>query len=73
LADGYGKLVDPRIHKEVMIRSNQLNIPPYNGFMNPVLVPVEDDKGNIKDVKVTYMERFDQQMLMYSNKFGFLN
>ncbi len=73
LADGYGKQVDPRIHKEVMIRSNQLNIPPYNGFMNPVLVPIEDDKGNIKDVKVTYMERFDQQMLMYSNKYGFLN
>jgi dipeptidyl-peptidase-3 len=72
LADGYGKKVDMSIHKEVLNRSEKLNIPPYNGFMNPLLVPLEDEQGNIKDVQVTYMDSFAKQMLMYSEKFGFL-
>ncbi len=72
LADGYGKHVDQAIHKEVLQRSDKLNIPPYNGFMNPVLVPETDDKGNIKDIKVTYMDSFAKQMLMYSKEYGFL-
>jgi dipeptidyl-peptidase-3 len=72
LADGYGKKVNAKIHQEVLDRSDKLNIPPYNGFMNPVLVPETDAKGNIKDVQVTYMDSFAKQMLMYSEKFGFL-
>ncbi|MEN9333341.1 MAG: hypothetical protein RLY35_521, partial [Bacteroidota bacterium] len=58
LADRYGKRVDPAIHEEILTRSEKLNIPPYNGFMNPVLKPITDDKGNIKDVQVTYMDSF---------------
>jgi dipeptidyl-peptidase-3 len=72
LADGYGKKVDLDMHKEVVYRSEKLNIPPYNGFMNPVLVPVTDQYGNITDIKVTYMNEFSKQMLMYSEQFGFL-
>ncbi len=72
LADGYGKKVDLDIHKEVVYRSEKLNIPPYNGFMNPVLVPVNDQYGNLIDVKVTYMKEFSEQMLMYSKNYGFL-
>jgi dipeptidyl-peptidase-3 len=72
LADRYGKRVDPAIHEEILTRSEKLNIPPYNGFMNPVLKPITDDKGNIKDVQVTYMDSFAKQMLMYSDKFGHL-
>jgi dipeptidyl-peptidase-3 len=72
LADGYGKKVNAKIHQEVLDRSDKLNIPPYNGFMNPVLVPVKDEKGNIKDVQVTYMDSFAKQMLMYSEQYGHL-
>ena len=72
LADGYGKKVNPEIHKQVVLRSDQLNIPPYNGFMNPVLEPVTDAKGQITDVRVTYMKEFSEQMLMYSQRYGFL-
>jgi dipeptidyl-peptidase-3 len=64
--------VDATIHKEVLDRSDKLNIPAYNGFMNPVLEPITNDKGEITDVKVTYMNSFSDQMLMYSRKYGFL-
>ncbi|MFY7970351.1 MAG: dipeptidyl-peptidase 3 family protein [Flavobacteriales bacterium] len=72
LADGYGKKVDPKIHQEVLDRSSKLNIPAYSGFVNPVLVPEMDDQGNIKDVKVTYMSSFVEQMLYYSKNYGHL-
>jgi dipeptidyl-peptidase-3 len=72
LADGYGKKVNLDIHKEVVLRSDKLNIPPYNGFMNPVLEPVTDAQGQIIDVRVTYMKDFSEQMLMYSQRHGFL-
>ncbi len=72
LADGYGKKVDQKLHKEVLERSTKLNTPPYAGFMNPVLVPETDAAGNITDVKVTYMDRFADQMLFYSKNFGHL-
>jgi dipeptidyl-peptidase-3 len=73
LADGYGKKVDPALHAEVLERSARLNIPPYAGFLNPVLEPVTDAFGNITDVKVNYMESFPEQMLYYSDKYGFLS
>jgi dipeptidyl-peptidase-3 len=72
LADGYGKKVDQKLHKEVIDRSDKLNIPPYAGFMNPLLEPVMDASGNITDVKVTYVDKFADQMLYYSKNFGFL-
>lgn len=72
LCDGYGKKVDQKLHKEVIDRSDKLNIPPYAGFMNPVLEPVMDANGNITDIKVTYMDKFAEQMLMYSKNYGFL-
>ena len=72
LADGYGKKVELALHEEVLRRSETLNIPPYNGFVNPILEPVMDKKGNIVDVKVTYAKSFSEQMLNYSKNFGFL-
>jgi dipeptidyl-peptidase III len=72
LADGYGKKVDQSLHKEVIDRSDKLNIPPYAGFMNPLLEPVMDASGNITDIKVTYVDKFADQMLYYSKNFGFL-
>ncbi|MFM2196427.1 MAG: hypothetical protein RL092_2027, partial [Bacteroidota bacterium] len=72
LADGYGKKVELALHEEVLKRSETLNIPPYNGFVNPILEPVKDKNGNIVDVKVTYAKSFSEQMLNYSKNFGFL-
>jgi len=73
LADGYGKKVDPAIHKEVLDRSAKLNIPAYGGFMNPILTPVTSEDGKITDVTVTYSDTFSQQMLSYSKLYGFLS
>lgn len=72
LADGYGKKVDQAIHKEVLDRSEKLNIAPYAGFMNPKLTPVTDASGNITDVKVEYMNRFSEQMMFYAKEYSFL-
>ena len=72
LVENYGVKVDQAIHKEVLARSEKLNLPPYGGFINPRLVPVTDAKGNITDVKVEYPDDFTKQMLEYAKQFGFL-
>jgi dipeptidyl-peptidase-3 len=72
LADGYGKKVDPTLHAEVLARSEKLNIPPYNGFVNPILTPVLDSNGKMIDVTVSYTKSFAEQMLNYSKIYGFL-
>jgi dipeptidyl-peptidase-3 len=72
LVENYGVQVDQELHKEVLARSEKLNIPPYGGFINPRLVPVTDDAGNITDVKVEYPDDFTGQMLEYADKYAFL-
>ena len=41
-------------------------------YVYPLETTDRDENGNIKDVQVTYMDSFAKQMLMYSEKFGFL-
>lgn len=72
LIENYGVKVNPAIHAEVLKRSESLNIPPYGGFINPRLVAVTDDKGEITDVKVEYPDDFTKQMLEYGEKYSFL-
>lgn len=72
LVEDYGVKVDQELHKEVLARSEKLNIPPYGGFINPELVPVKDDNGEIIDIKVEYPESFTQQMLDYAREYSFL-
>jgi dipeptidyl-peptidase-3 len=50
----------------------KLNLAPYKGFVNPVMTPLYDDNGNIKDVKVDYSESYTHQMLRYSKEYGYL-
>ncbi len=71
LVERYGVKVDPALHEEVLKRSEKLNVAPYAGFINPVLVPVEEN-GQIVDIEVTYPDDFTQQMLDYSERFSFL-
>lgn len=72
LVETYGVKVDKDLHAQVLKRSESLNIPPYNGFVNPILTPVMDKDGNITDVKLSQPESFEAQMLHYSEKYGFL-
>lgn len=72
LVEGYGVKVDQKLHQEVLDRVASLKIPPYSGFINPVLKPVLDGSGNIIDVKIEYPEDFTEQHLYYSEKYSFL-
>ena len=72
LVENYGVKVDTDLHQQVLDRAEALNIPPYNGFMNPILTPITDDNGEITDIKITQPESFGAQMLNYSENYGFL-
>ena len=67
LVEGYGVKVDMRIHKEVLDRSEKLNIAPYGGFINPQYTM--DASGN---VSISYPDNFAQQMLHYAKNYSFL-
>ena len=71
LVETYGVKVDAEIHAEVLARVAPLNIAPYKGFVNPVLVAVLEN-GKIIDVDVTYPTDFLGQMLYYGEKYSFL-
>ncbi|QFQ12278.1 dihydrofolate reductase [Pseudoprevotella muciniphila] len=72
LVEDYGVKVDPELHKEVLDRYARLNLKPYKGFINPVYTAVKDAKGNITDVKISYDESYDAQMLRYSRDYNTL-
>lgn len=71
LVEDYGVAVDADLHCEVLERYKALNIAPYKGFINPVLTPIYDNDV-ITDVKVTYDESYDAQMLRYSRDYASL-
>nr|XP_027235128.1 dipeptidyl peptidase 3-like [Penaeus vannamei] len=71
LVENYGVKVDQEIHKEVLDRVKPLNIQPYRGFVNPKIIPVMNDEGEITDFKIEY-QNFDEQMLEYAKKFAYL-
>lgn len=72
LVEDYGVKVDPALHKEVLARYEKLNMSPYKGFINPVYTATTDAHGNVTDVKVTYDEAYDAQMLRYSRDYNTL-
>jgi dipeptidyl-peptidase-3 len=72
LVETYGVQVDRDLHREVLARYKKLNQAPFTGFINPLLSPVKNDKGQIIDVTISYHESFSQQMLRYSSDYGFL-
>ena len=71
LIETYGVQVDQALHKEVLERYKKLNIAPYQGFIQPKLVPVMDG-DKVTDVKLEYPSNFAQQMLEYGQKYRFL-
>ncbi|WP_026708756.1 dipeptidyl-peptidase 3 family protein [Flavobacterium frigidarium] len=72
LVENYGVKVDQKLHAEVLERNKQFAAAPYSGFVNPVLVPKMDAKGNIIAISVEQPKSFEEQMLNYSKDFSFL-
>ncbi len=69
LVETYGVKVDQELHKEVLQRNSKFKSAPYSGFINPDLVPVMDEQGEITDVKVEQPESFAAQMLRYAKDY----
>ncbi|MFL9830661.1 dihydrofolate reductase [Flavobacterium sp. ST-87] len=72
LVENYGVKVDQKLHAEVLERNKQFTSAPYSGFVNPVLVPKLDSKGQIISIEVTQPKTFAEQMLHYSKNYNFL-
>lgn len=72
LVEHYAIYVEPKLHEELLARYKSLGIAPYKGFLNPKMEIVSDSKGNATDVRLDYMEAYDEQMLRYSSEYGFL-
>ncbi len=71
LVENYGVKADQALLLEVHKRYEKLDIAPYMGFIQPILVPVMDGE-NIIDIKVEYPESFLQQMLDFGKNYSFL-
>ena len=72
LVETYAVKVDATLHQEVLERYCKLNLTPYKGFINPMLLPVLDEKGDICDIQINYSESYAHQMLRYSSEYGTL-
>ncbi len=69
MVEDYGVKIDIALHKEMISRYEALDIAPYKGFINPVLMPVKDSAGEIIDIEVDYSESYIDQMLRYSREY----
>jgi len=72
IIEDFGVKIDPQLHAEILERYAKLNLAPYTGFVNPTLIPMFDDEGNITDIKVEYVDDFVAQMMYYGKKYSFL-
>lgn len=72
LVETYAVKVDENLHAEIIERYNRLDLAPYKGFINPVLLPEYDMEGRITDIKVDYSESYSTQMLRYSKDYATL-
>ena len=67
--ENYGVKIDQELHKEILKRNEKFTSAPYSGFINPVLTPELDDKGEIIDIKVEQPESFAVQMIEYARRY----
>lgn len=70
IVENYAVKVNRDLHREVLDRYSHLDIAPYRGFVNPVYELVTDDDGKPVDVRITYGEDFDAQMLRYARDYS---
>jgi dipeptidyl-peptidase-3 len=71
LIETHGVKIDKAIHEEVLARVEPYNIAPYRGFVEPRIVPVEEN-GEIVDVKIEQPESFVERMLELEENYSFL-
>ena len=72
LVERYAVKVDAELHQEVLERYKTLNLAPYKGFINPMMLLVYDHDGQIIDIQLYYGESYAHQMLRYSSEYGTL-
>ena len=72
LVEKYAVKVDAHLHEEILSRYAKLDLAPYKGFLNPVMTPVTDERGEITDVTLDYTEGYADQMLRYSRDYSLL-
>ncbi len=72
LIENYAVNIDPVLHKEVLERYAALNLKPYGGFINPDIVEVLDENGNVVDYVLEYKDSFLEQQLDYAKKYATL-
>ena len=72
LVERYAVQVDADLHAEVLERYQRLNLAPYKGFINPMMLPVYDENGEICDIQLHYGESYAHQMLRYSSEYATL-
>ena len=72
LVERYAVQVDAELHQEVLERYRRLDLAPYKGFINPMMLPVDDQNGQMVDVQLYYGESYAHQMLRYSTEYGTL-
>ena len=68
LFEEYGIHFDPKLRDEVVARYKKLNRPAYTGFVMPRLSPVRGLNAEIVDVKISYPQDLEGQMLEWSGR-----
>ena len=68
LFETYGIHFDPDLRDEIVARVDELKLPSYTGFVQPRLEAVRDSSGAITDVRISYPQSLERQMLEYSGK-----
>lgn len=71
LVETYGVKVDRATHEEILERNKKFKAPAYKGFVNPIIEPVMEG-DSITGFNIRQPETFAEQMLMYSEEYGYL-
>jgi dipeptidyl-peptidase-3 len=72
IIEDFGVKVDPQLHAQMLERYAKLNLAPYTGFVNPMLIPLYDANGDITDITVEYINDYLSQMIYYGKNYSFL-
>jgi dipeptidyl-peptidase-3 len=68
LFEAHGIHFDPAIRDEVVARVDRLHLPSYTGFVQPRLDAITDEAGTIIDIRISYPQDLETQMLGYSGR-----
>jgi dipeptidyl-peptidase III len=72
IIENYGVKINRDLHAEILKRYEKLNLAPYSGFVNPKLIPVFDNSGEITNVEAEYVNDYLEQMMEYGRNYSFM-